>query len=86
MENMSKAIEGYAHSRLREIEIDLLFWYPVQNLFHGYFNSLGLDKTPSEHVLTALNQIVSTATQTEYFSLTDVSNGASNSVFNFCSA
>lgn len=74
MTELSRAIDGLPHSRLREVEVDLLFWYPVQNLFHGYFSSTAeIKRSPSESVLVALNQIISTSLNTEYFSLADVS-------------
>lgn len=73
MSDLSKPGNGVPYSRLREVEVDLLFWFKVQNLFHSYFTSLGASRSPCEAVLVALNQIVQTSQHTEYFSLVDVS-------------
>jgi hypothetical protein len=90
MAGLSQPGIGVPYSRLREVEVDLLFWFKVQNLFHGYFTSLhSAERSPSEAVLVALNQIVQTSQHTEYFSLADVSGKnsdfiTSHVVFNEC--
>ena len=61
MAELSRPGNDVPYSRLREVEVDLLFWFKLQNLFHGYFSSLGTTKSPSEGVLVALNQIVQTS-------------------------
>ena len=74
MSEMSKEVAGWPHSRLREVEVDLLFWYPVQNLFHDCFHTIAETRqSPSKTVLVALYQVISNSLQTDYFSLVDVS-------------